>query len=235
MSPPETLPEPARTIRVLIADDQWVVRDGLVLLLGLMDGVEVVGAADDGAEAVHLARRLRPDIVLMDLDMPVLDGAQATAMLHEHLPACSVLVLTTYLDEHFILAALRAGARGYLTKHTSSEQFEAALRSVHAGRMWLDSLVQERLVHALSSTTTPTPTDAASPPATPTPDALTPRETQVLQLIAEGLPNTEIRHRLGISQATIKTHINRIYTKTGARDRSQAVRYAFRNGLAHPK
>jgi DNA-binding NarL/FixJ family response regulator len=235
VSSPETLPEPEPTgsIRILIADDQWVVRDGLVLLLGLMDGVEVLGAACDGAEAVHLARALRPDIVLMDLDMPVLDGAQATAMLHEHLPTCSVLVLTTYLDKQFILPALRAGARGYLTKHTSGEQFEEALRSVHAGRMWLDPLVQERLVHALSSTAAPA--DASSPPATPTPDALTPRETQVLQLIAEGLPNTEICHRLGISQATIKTHINRIYTKTGARDRSQAVRYAFRNGLAHPK
>jgi DNA-binding NarL/FixJ family response regulator len=216
----------ADSIRVLIADDQWVVRDGLVLLLGLMDGVTVVGTARDGAEAVRLAEQLRPDTVLMDLDMPVLDGAEATAMLRDRLPECAVLVLTTYVDEQSILPALRAGARGYLTKDTGSEQVEAALRSVHAGRMWLESVVQERLVTALTATTEPL---TAAPP----PDGLTPREAEVLGLIAEGLPNAEICDRLSISHATVKTHINRIFTKIGAHDRSQAVRYAFRNGLAH--
>jgi DNA-binding NarL/FixJ family response regulator len=226
-------PRPATTIRVLIADDQRVVRDGLALLLGLMDGVQVAGTADDGAQAVHLAEQLRPDVVLMDLDMPVLDGAQATARLRERLPHCPVLVLTTYADDQSILPALRAGARGYLTKHTSSEHLEAALRAVHAGQMWLDPVVQERLVHTLS--TAAAPAGAPSGTDTPLPDGLTAREAEVLRLIAEGLPNAEICNRLGISHATIKTHINRIFAKTAARDRSQAVRYAYRNGLAHPE
>jgi DNA-binding NarL/FixJ family response regulator len=232
MSPAGAAPEPADTIRVLIADDQWVVRDGLVLLLGIMDGVEVVGAARDGAEAVRLAEQQRPDIVLMDLDMPVLDGAEATAMLRERLPDCSVLVLTTYVDEQSIFPALRAGARGYLTKATSSEQVEAALRSVHAGRMWLDSVVQERLVSAWSTATTTPAAAAAGGGSAPLPDGLTPREAEVLGLIAEGLPNAEICERLNISHATVKTHINRIFAKIGAHHRSQAVRYAFCNGLA---
>ena len=229
----EAVPEPGDSIRVLVADDQWVVRDGLVLLLGIMDGIDVVGTARDGAEAVRLAERLRPDIVLMDLDMPVLNGAEATAKLRERLPDCSVLVLTTYVDEQSVFPALRAGARGYLTKDTSSEQVEAALRSVHAGRMWLDSVVQERLVSALSSAVPPGP--APTGPGTPLPAGLTPREAEVLGLIAEGLPNAEICDLLRISHATVKTHINRIFAKIGAHDRSQAVRYAFRNGLAHQK
>ncbi|WP_034090808.1 response regulator [Streptacidiphilus albus] len=224
---PEDVPEAAAPIRVLVADDQWVVRDGLVLLLGIMDGIEVVGTARDGAEAVHLAERLRPDIVLMDLGMPVLDGTEATAMLRERLPDCSVLVLTTYVDEESIFPALRAGARGYLTKDTSSEDVEAALRSVSAGRVWLDPVVQERLVCALSSVTPPTPSRAGAA----LPDGLTPREAEVLGLIAEGLSNAEICDRLNISHATVKTHINRIFTKIGAHDRSQAVRYAFCNGF----
>lgn len=251
MSAAEEVGQPASDpITVLIADDQWVVRDGLVLLLGIMDGVEVVGAARDGAEAVRLAEELLPDIVLMDLDMPVLDGAEATAVLRERLPGCAVLVLTTYIDEHFVLPALRAGARGYLTKDTSSEQVEAALRSVHAGRMWLDSAVQERLVQALTATpagsgalsavsaravsTGTAPPPASADPGAALPDGLTPREAEVLGLIAEGLANAEICARLSISHATVKTHINRIFTKTGAHDRSQAVRYAFRNGLTEP-
>ena len=223
-------PESTESISVLIADDQWVVRDGLVLLLGMMEGIKVVGTARDGAEAVQLAEQLRPDIVLMDLDMPVLDGAEATAMLRERLPSCSSLVLTTYVDELSIIPALRAGARGYLTKDSNSEEVEVALRSVHAGKMWLDPVVQERLVATLSSpaTAATTPSD----PGTPLPDGLTPREAEVLALIADGLPNAEICDRLSISHATVKTHINRIFAKIGAHDRSQAVRYAFHNGLA---
>jgi DNA-binding NarL/FixJ family response regulator len=217
-------PEQSAGIRVLIADDQWVVRDGLVLLLGLVDGIEVVGAAGDGAEAVRLAERLRPDVVLMDLDMPVLDGAEATAMLRGRVPGSAVLVLTTYADEHSIFPALKAGARGYLTKDTESEQVEAAIRSVHAGRMWLDPIVQERLVAAIVP---------GEPGGKELPDGLTPREAEVLGLIADGLTNAEICDRLVISQATVKTHVNRVFAKIGAHDRAQAVRYAFRHGLAH--
>ena len=227
-------------VRVLIADDQWVVRDGLVLLLGLVDGIEVVGAAGDGAEAVRLAERLRPDVVLMDLDMPVLDGAEATALLRDRVPGAAVLVLTTYADELSIFPALRAGARGYLTKDTDSDQVEAAIRSVHAGRMWLDPIVQEKLVAALVPDGRPAAARDGNParpqpPAVPgeaLPDGLTPREAEVLRLIADGLTNAEICDALVISHSTVKTHVNRIFAKIGAHDRSQAVRYAFRHRLA---
>jgi len=233
-----SVPERSTGIRVLIADDQWVVRDGLVLLLGLVDGIEVVGAAGDGAEAVRLAEQLRPDVVLMDLDMPVLDGAEATAMLRERVPSISVLVLTTYADELSIFPALKAGARGYLTKDTESDQVEAAIRSVYAGRMWLDSIVQERLVAALvpngpGGEGGSRGASTGGGPERILPDGLTPREAEVLELIADGLTNAEICDRLVISQATVKTHVNRIFAKIGAHDRAQAVRYAFRHGLAH--
>lgn len=233
-------------IRVLIADDQRVVRDGLVLLIGMLDGIEVVGAARDGAEAVRLAEQLRPDVVLMDLNMPVLDGTAATAELRERSPQCAVLVLTTYADDDSVFPALRAGARGYLTKDADGDQVEMAIRNIHGGRTWLDPIVQERLVAALL----PGGSGAAAPDAGPVsrdtgaspqpgpaaegalPDGLTPREVEVLALIAEGLSNAQICARLVVSQATVKTHINRIFAKIGARDRAQAVRYAYRNGLA---
>ena len=217
-------------IRVLIADDQRVVRDGLAMLAGLIDGVEITGAACDGEEAVRLAVAHRPDVVLMDLRMPGTDGITATAQLRERLPSARVLVLTTYADDDTILPALRAGAQGYLTKDASAEQIEAAIRAVHAGQTHLDPLVQERLVATIT-------TGPASAPAGGTgalPDGLTAREAEVLTLLAEGLSNTEIAQRLFISHATVKTHINRIFAKTGARDRPQAIRYAYQAGLASP-
>jgi DNA-binding NarL/FixJ family response regulator len=217
-------------IRVLIADDQRVVRDGLAMLVGLVDGVEITGAACDGAEAVRLAMAQRPDVILMDLRMPGTDGIAATAQLRECLPTARVLVLTTYADDGSILPALRAGARGYLTKDASAEQIEAAIRAVHAGQTHLDPLVQERLVAAVA-TQQPGP---PPPGSGPLPDGLTAREAEVLTLLAAGLSNTEIAHRLFVSSATVKTHINRIFAKTGARDRAQAVRYAYRAGLASP-
>ncbi len=149
-------PAPA-PIRVLIADDQRVVREGLSMLVALIDDVEVVGAACDGAEAVRLAETYRPDVILMDLRMPDLDGIAATGLLRERLPAARVLVLTTYADEDAIVPALRAGARGYLTKDASAEQIETAIRAVHAGQTHLDPAVQERLVAAVISRTRPTP------------------------------------------------------------------------------
>jgi len=248
-----------RPIRVLIADDQRVVREGLSMLVGLIDDVEVVGVACDGAEAVRLAEAHRPDVILMDLRMPDLDGITATAQLRERLPAARVLVLTTYADEDAIVPALRAGARGYLTKDASAEQIEAAIRAVHAGQTYLDPAVQERLVAAVISqppspdpanlagtgtgtgagtgtgtgagtgTGTGTGTGGRKPPA-----GLPTREAEVLALLASGLSNTEIAQRLYLSHATVKTHINRIFAKTGARDRAQAVRYAYQHGLATP-
>ena len=152
-------------IRVLIADDQRVVRDGLSMLVGLIDGVEVVGTACDGAEAVRLAEDHRPDVVLMDLGMPGTDGTAATADLRQRLPATRVLVLTTYADEDAIVPALQAGARGYLTKDASAEQIEAAIHAVHAGQTHLDPVVQERLVTAVTSRAPPA-APAASWPGT---------------------------------------------------------------------
>ena len=225
-------------IRVLIVDDQRVVRDGLVLLIGMLDGIEVVGAARDGAEAVRLAGELRPDVVLMDLSMPVLDGVAATRELRERLPHCEVLVLTTYADDASVFPALRAGARGYLTKDADSDQVEAAIHNVHAGRAWLDPVIQERLVAAaLQAEAAPKQTaggDRDQDQRGGLPDGLTPREAEVLTLIAEGLSNAQICSRLVVSQATVKTHVNRIFAKIGARDRAQAVRYAYRKNLAGP-
>jgi DNA-binding NarL/FixJ family response regulator len=217
-------------IRVLIADDQRVVRDGLAMLVGLIDGVEVTGAACDGEEAVRLAMAHRPDVILMDMRMPGTDGITATAQLRECLPTARVLVLTTYADDGTILPALRAGAQGYLTKDASAEQIEAAILAVHAGQTHLDPLVQERLVAAVTAPP-PGPPEAGSGPL---PDGLTAREAEVLTLLAAGLSNAEIASRLFVSNATVKTHINRIFAKTGARDRAQAVRYAYQAGLASP-
>jgi DNA-binding NarL/FixJ family response regulator len=223
-------PQPGR-IRVLIADDQRVVRDGLTMLVSLIDGVEVVGTACDGAEAVRLAEAHHPDVIMMDLRMPGTDGITATADLRERLPAARVLVLTTYADQAAILPALQAGARGYLTKDASAEQIETAIRAVHAGQTHLDPAVQETLVAAVTSQ--PPPADPSGADRKP-PAGLTTREAEVLTLLASGLNNAEIAQRLYLSSATVKTHINRIFAKTGARDRAQAVRYAYQHGLATP-
>ncbi|SEG18601.1 DNA-binding response regulator, NarL/FixJ family, contains REC and HTH domains [Actinacidiphila yanglinensis] len=233
---PGAEPGPGSKIRVLVADDQRVVRDGLVLLVGMLEGIEVVGAAGNGADAVELAGLLRPDVVLMDLDMPVLGGVAATELLRERLPDTAVLVLTTYANDDSVFPALRAGARGYLTKDADDDQVEAAIHNVHGGRTWLDPVVQARLVAAIqldaSAPVNSWVRQGSSPgPAAPLPDGLTPREGEVLTLIADGLSNSQICARLVVSQATVKTHINRIFTKIGVTDRAQAVRYAYRNNL----
>jgi DNA-binding NarL/FixJ family response regulator len=214
-------------IRVLIADDQRVVREGLATLVGLIDGIEVVATASDGVEAVELATSERPDVVLMDLRMPRMDGAEATGRIRTALADTQVLVLTTYADDASLFPALRAGARGYLTKDASAEEIEDAIRAVVAGRTHLDPVVQERLVAAVVDSQT-----APGPGAQPLPDDLTAREVEVLTLIASGLSNAEIAETLVVSHATVKTHVNRIFHKTGARDRAQAVRYAYQHGLA---
>ena len=212
-------------IRVLLADDQRVVRDGLTLLLGLLPGVEVLDAACDGAQAVELARRLRPDVVLMDLRMPRCDGVEATRLLREQCPGIKVIVLTTYADDRSVLDALRAGARGYLTKDAGAAQINETLQRVASGQAVIDPAVAGHVINAITP-------DEPQPP--PLPDALTPREIEVLTLIADGLSNTEIAQRLVISQATVKSHVNRLLSKTGVRDRAQAVGYAYRHGLAKP-
>lgn len=231
----------ARPIRVIVADDQRVVRDGLTMLLGLIEGVEVVATAGDGIEAVELARSEQPDIVLMDLRMPRLDGAEATRQIKATVADTQVLVLTTYADDDSLFPALQAGARGYLTKDASAEQIEQAIRAVLAGQTHLDPAVQQRLVAAVldqGPTVTfcqPTLPDHSTPSGASRsvlPDQLTPREAEVLKLIAAGLSNAEIAGALFVSNATVKTHVNRIFYKTGARDRAQAVRYAYEHGIA---
>ncbi|GIH80508.1 response regulator [Planobispora longispora] len=211
-----------RRVRVVVADDQTVVREGLVLLLGLLPGVEVAGVAADGAEAVGLAEEIRPDLVLMDLRMPRMDGVEATARIRSSCPEVQVLVLTTYSDDESVFAAIRAGARGYLTKDTDAEGLAFALSAVAEGRAQFDPEVQRRLAEAAAGTRR----------VSRLPDGLTPREAEVLRLIAAGRSNGEIAGELFISEATVKTHINNLFAKAGLRDRAQAVTYAFRNGLA---
>jgi DNA-binding NarL/FixJ family response regulator len=213
-------------VRVLVADDQRVVREGLVTILGLLPEIEVVGAAADGEEAVALAVELAPEVVLMDLRMPVCDGVEATRRLRAEVPDVDVLVLTTYADDRSLLAALRAGARGYLTKDAGAEQVQDAIRAVARGEAAIDPAVQHHLIDALAARAGPT-----APEAPPLPDGLTPREAEVLGLLAQGLSNIEIAERLVVSEATVKSHINHLFTKTGVRDRAQAVTYAFRNDL----
>ena len=205
----------AAPIRVLVTDDQRVLRDGLVLLLSLLPDVQVVAAAADGAEAIRIADHHDIDVVLMDLRMPNMDGIQATRQLRRSHPAIRVLVLTTYVDDDSLVPALEAGASGYLTKDADADTIAEAIRTVHAGGTHLDSDVQHRLIQLATTPTPPTPTDF--------PDALTRREAEVLTLIAEGHSNHEIATHLVVSMATVKTHINRIFSKTRCRDRAQLV------------
>ena len=217
------------TIRVLVADDQRVVREGLATLLGLLEGVEVVGTASDGNEACELAARLRPDVVLMDLRMPRCGGVEATRGLRDLDPNIKVLMLTTYADDRSVIDALRAGARGYLTKDAGAEQIRLALDQVVRGQAAIDPAVQHHLLDAIAAT----PARSVSVPTeSRLPDGLTPREAEVLALVAEGLSNAEIAARLYVNETTVKSHINHLFAKTGVRDRAQAVRYAYRHGLS---
>jgi DNA-binding NarL/FixJ family response regulator len=217
----------SQPIRVLIADDQRVVREGLTMVLGLLPGIDVVGAASDGAEAVALADELHPEIVLMDLRMPRCDGVEATRLLRERQPATKVIVLTTYSDDRSVLDALRAGARGYLTKDAGGAEIRQAIQQVLDDHAVLDPAVQHHLIDAIATA----PPAHGPPSAASFPDGLTPREAEVLSLIAAGLSNTEIAERLVISEGTVKSHINRLLAKINARDRAQAVAYAYQHGL----
>jgi DNA-binding NarL/FixJ family response regulator len=217
------------SIRVLVADDQALVREGLMTLLSAAPEIEPVGAARDGAEAIAMAARHRPDVVLMDLRMPGVDGVQATREIRAAQPDTQIVVLTTYADETSILDALQAGARGYLTKDAGIAEISRAVHAAAAGHSLLDATVQSRLLAAASASARP----AASPSAAAAlPDELTPREAEVLGLIARGLSNSEIAAQLVVSEATVKTHVNHLFAKTGARDRAQAVHYAYTHGLA---
>ena len=215
----------AGVIRVMLADDQRVVREGLGTLLGLLDGIELVATAADGEEAVALAHEHDPDIVLMDLRMPRVDGIEAIRRLAALGDRPRAIALTTYADDASVLGALRAGARGYLTKDAGAEEIRAAVEAVARGEAALDPSVQHHVVAALAG-------GGAAPTPSELPDELTPREAEVLGLIAEGLTNAEIADRLVVSAATVKTHVNHIFAKAGVRDRAQAVVYAYSHGLA---
>ncbi len=212
--------------RVIVADDQAVVREGIVMLLGLLSGIEVIGSARDGEEAVALVAELAPDVVLMDLRMPRCDGVEATRRIRSEHPGTQVVVLTTYADDDSLFPALRAGARGYLTKDADGDEIVRAVQDVMAGRAGLSPVVQRRLLEQVTA--------GPEPSAPQLPDGLTVREAEVLTLIAEGLTNGEIARRLHISTATVKTHINNLFAKADLHDRAQAVRYAYRQGLAQP-
>ncbi|GAA3214570.1 response regulator transcription factor [Nonomuraea helvata] len=231
--------------RVIVVDDQAVVREGLVLLLGLLPEIEVVGAAGDGEAALRLVEEQRPDVVLMDLRMPRMDGVEATGRIRSAYPDTQVVVLTTYSDDASVFAALKAGARGFLTKDADSDDIARAVATVMRGDAQLDPTVQRRLLDTMS-TSPPQPATIPIPPAetsTPAPSptapgalphGLTRREGEVLALIADGLSNAEIASRLHVTEATVKTHINNLFAKAHLRDRAQAVTYAFRHGMARP-
>jgi DNA-binding NarL/FixJ family response regulator len=235
-------------IRVLVADDQKVVRDGLCALLGMLPGIEVIGAAVDGADAIWQARRHVPDVVLMDLHMPNCDGVEATRRIVRDQPSIRVVALTAYSDDERVFGALRAGARGYLTKDASAEEIFQAVSTVRAGNAQLDPAVQRVVVDAIARGARAGLADAvvAGAPGDAgvagsgdalaggngtTADGLTQREVDVLAAIAAGLSNAEIAGRLRISPATVKSHVNHLLAKTGMRDRAQLVGYAFRRDL----
>jgi DNA-binding NarL/FixJ family response regulator len=224
-------------LRVVVADDQASVREGLVLLLDALPDITVVGAAADGAQALELVAEHRPDAILLDLRMPVLDGIGATRRLTAEHPSVAVVVLTTYADDSSVLDALRAGARSYLTKDADRTDIARALHAAAGGLAVMDPRVQATL---LAATTAAAGAPAASPdaarpggvpPHVQLPDGLTQREAEILTLIARGLNNPEIAAALVLSGHTVKTHINRIFAKTGSRDRTAAVAYARRHQL----
>jgi DNA-binding NarL/FixJ family response regulator len=227
---------PEEPVTVVVADDQSAVREGLVLLLGTLPGITVAGEAADGDAAVQLVATVKPQVVLMDLNMPGCDGVAATARITAGHPGTRVVVLTTYADDESIIRALQAGALGYLTKEATRAEIGRAVHAAAAGQAILDPGVQQRLLSAAARAPGAPGVPAASGAGTAggADDELTPREAEVLRLIAAGQSNREIARTLFVSEATVKTHVNRIFAKTGSRDRAQATRYAYTHGYADP-
>jgi NarL family two-component system response regulator LiaR len=217
-------------IRVLITDDHAVVREGLRAFLELQDGLEVVGEAADGEEAVTQAQRLSPDVILMDLVMPRLDGVAAMRRLRERAPRSRVIVLTSFLDDERLLPAIEAGAAGYLLKDVAPAQLAQAIRTAHAGETMIAPIVATRLVEAIAQRAA----QAAAPPRVDG-EHLTPREHEVLELLARGYANKRIARELGIAEKTVKGHVGRLLTKLGVADRTQAALMAVREGLVGPR
>lgn len=208
-------------IRLLLVDDHWVVRQGLRMFLGREPGFQIVGEAADGAEAVRLARELRPHVVLMDLLMPDLDGIAATAAIRQEMPDVEVVALTSVLDDDRVVDAIRAGASGYVLKDAQGEELKQAIHAAAAGQVHLSPAAAQRLVGAVRMPESPSVT-------------LTERETDVLRLLARGLSNKEIARELVIGEGTVKTHVSSILGKLGIQSRTQAALHAVRVGLASP-
>lgn len=206
---------------MLVVDDHAVVREGLRAFLELQDGIEVAGEAADGEEAVAAAERLEPDVVLMDLVMPKLDGLDAMRALRDRVPSARVIVLTSYFDDEKLMPALRAGAAGYLLKNAHPQELARAVRAAHAGEALLDPVVAARLVETLAQNEEPL-------------DSLTRREREVLELIGRGFANKRIARELGVAEKTVKTHVGHVLAKLGVSDRTQAAVIAVRAGLVDP-
>jgi DNA-binding NarL/FixJ family response regulator len=218
-------PATGEPLRIVVADDQASVREGLVAMLGLLPDIDVVGAAADGEQALRVVAQTRPEAILLDLHMPVLDGIETTRRLAELHPDVAIVVLTTYDDDSSVLAALRAGARSYLTKDARRAEIAQALRGAVSGLSVLDPGVRATLLAAAAE---PRRTE---PPKRDLPDGLTQRESEILSMIARGMANPEIAAELFLSSHTIKSHVNRIFAKTASADRAAAIRYARQHGL----
>jgi DNA-binding NarL/FixJ family response regulator len=215
-------------VRVLIVDDDDLMRAGLRGVLSSDEAIELVGEANDGREAAYRVRLLRPDVVLMDVRMPDLDGISATREVLAAFPEVKVVILTTFEQDDYIFGALNAGASGFLLKRTRPEELIAAIHTIAAGDSLLSPPVTSRVIERMAG--------QPAPGAEPDPrlDELTPRETEVLELVARGLSNAEIAARLVIEESTVKTHVKRVLAKLGARDRVQAVIFAYESGLTRP-
>jgi NarL family two-component system response regulator LiaR len=216
----------ADAIRVLLVDDHAVVREGLRNFLALQDGLEIVGEASDGNEAIEQAQRLEPDVILMDLVMPGLDGIGAMRQLRARSSASRVIVLTSFLEDERVLPAIQAGAAGYLLKNVAPAELARAIRAAHAGEAIIDPTAAARLVQAIAD-------DAR--PRIEEPERLTRRERDVLELIARGQSNKRIALELGISEKTVKTHVGHLLAKLGVTDRTQAALMAVEEGLVGPR
>jgi DNA-binding NarL/FixJ family response regulator len=225
-------PAPAGTVRVLVVDDQRLMRDGIASLLSIQAGITLVGTAASGEEAVARALELAPDVVLMDVRMPGSGGVEATRQIRQQRPQCQVLMLTTFDDEEYILAALQVGATGYLLKDIPAPDLAQAVQAAHKGIYQLDPAVAGKLVASLRETAAPAPAPPTARTPGPTAEGgLTGREIEVLRLIAQGATNREIAETLVISEGTVKNHISNILSRLGLRDRTQAALYARDAGL----
>jgi DNA-binding NarL/FixJ family response regulator len=227
-------------VRVLVVDDQQLMREGIASLLSIQDGIEIIGTAANGREALEQAVRMKPDVILMDVRMPLMDGVMATEQVRRQVPGCKILMLTTFDDEEYVLEALRRGASGYLLKDIPARDLAQAVQAVHRGIYQLDPAVMSRVMTSLAglkhaeSRTSPSMTPLSRDAATPSSlkqAGLTEREIEVLRLIAQGATNREIAEKLVISEGTVKNHISNILSRLGLRDRTQAAIYARENAL----